>query len=204
MSVIVTLRRLVVTAALLVLACVLLAAPASAVKNLRKSFWGPAQIDGQSAFPIYQQLGVKTFSYGVDWSEVAPTRPANPTDPSDPAYKWPDGLDQIVSEAQSSGMDVLIMGLYTPPWANGGKDKSWAPTDPKDAAAFFTAMTRRYPSVHRWMVWGEPNDFVHWNPTPVGAWSINAARSLRQAACRMCRALPGWRGPLRESSRAGR
>jgi hypothetical protein len=155
--------------ALLCAAAMAAPAPAAAMKNLRKAFWGPAQIDGQSAFPIYRSLGVKTYQYTVSWGTVAPQRPTNPIDSADPAYQWPSDLDAVIADAQANGMDVMIEIGQTPSWANGGKDGSWAPTDPTDAAAFFTAAARRYPAVKRWMVWGEPNDFVHWNPTPVDA-----------------------------------
>jgi hypothetical protein len=146
--------------------CAVLPAPASAKAGLRKAFWGPLQIDGGSAFPTYQLLGVKTYQIQIDWPDVASSRPANPTDPADPAYKWPGKVDNAITQAGASGMDVMVQILFTPSWANGGKDPAWAPTDPADAAAFFTAAARRYPTVRRWMVWGEPNDFVHWNPAP--------------------------------------
>jgi hypothetical protein len=53
-------------------------------------------------------------------------------------------------------MQVAIRLIGAPPWANGGKPWNWAPTDPREFAAFAQAAARRYPSVHQWMIWGEP------------------------------------------------
>jgi hypothetical protein len=43
-----------------------------------------------------------------------------------------------------------------PRWANGGHASGWAPRRPADFANFAAAASRRYPTVHLWMIWGEP------------------------------------------------
>ena len=125
--------------------------------GVQKLIWGPTHLpDGSSAFPIYEELGVDVYQIQLRWPEVAPTRPASPQEPSDPAYRWPADLDYAVSQAAEHGMDVTVLVTHSPRWANGGRGDLWAP-DPTDFARFLTAASRRYPTVHRWMIWGEPN-----------------------------------------------
>ena len=108
-----------------------------------KAIWGPVQVDGASQFPVYDDLGVTLFQFHVDWSSVAPTQPANPTDPSDPAYRWPADLDLAVAEGIRYGIDVLVLPMRTPSWANGGAATQTPPTDPQDYAKFLEALARR-------------------------------------------------------------
>jgi hypothetical protein len=125
--------------------------------GVEKLIWGPTRLpDGASAFPTYDELGVDIFQIQLRWPAVAPTRPASPEDPADPAYRWPADLDYAISQAKELGIDVAVLVTHSPPWANGGRGHLWAP-DPSDFAQFLTAASRRYPTVHRWMIWGEPN-----------------------------------------------
>lgn len=132
-----------------------LLAAASPAAAGEKAIWGPITLpDGSPAFPLYRDLGVDAWQAGVSWPAVAPSRPASPADPSDPAYAWPADLDAAVRQAGDIKIAVLVSG--SPGWANGGRSSIWAP-DPSDFAAFLTAASRRYPSIRRWMIWGEPN-----------------------------------------------
>jgi len=125
--------------------------------GVQKLIWGPTHLpDGASAFPTYDELGADVYQIQLRWPEAAPTRPASPTDPADPSYRWPADLDFAISQAKEHGIDVAILVTHSPAWANGGRGHLWAP-DPPDFARFLTAAAHRYPSVHRWMIWGEPN-----------------------------------------------
>ena len=125
--------------------------------GVAKLIWGPAHLpDGRSAFPVYEELGVDVFQIQLRWPQVARTRPAAPEDPADPAYRWPSGLDYAISQAEAHGIEVAVLVTHSPRWANGGRGALWAP-DPPDFSRFLTAAARRYPGVHRWMIWGEPN-----------------------------------------------
>jgi len=125
--------------------------------GVQKLIWGPTRLpDGASAFPTYDELGVDVFQIQLRWPVVAPTRPSSPENPSDPAYRWPAELDYGISQAKEHGIDVAVLVTHSPGWANGGRGHLWAPR-PADFATFLTAASRRYPSVHRWMIWGEPN-----------------------------------------------
>ena len=150
---------------LAILACATVAAPAEAAKVTRKkAMWGPAFKDGVSQFPIYADLGVGIWQVSVFWSDVAQTRPANPADPADPAYVWPVEIDAAIAEARRYGIRVMIMLIGSPRWANGNHEWNWAPTDPKDFAAFAGAASRRWPRVHHWMIWSEPTKAQNFQP----------------------------------------
>ena len=149
-------------AALALCAILALAAPASGAE---KAIWGdPTLPGGGPAFPLYADLGVDTYQDILYWSDIAPTRPADPRDPGDPAYAWPARVDAAVAAAAERGIDVALLPIFTPPWANEGKDKIWAPTDPADLTDFLVAASRRYPSVRKWMIWGEPDRVDRFQP----------------------------------------
>jgi hypothetical protein len=145
------------------LAVVLMLSASASAASPKKSIWGPAIVNGQSQFPIYQDLGVGLYQYGIGWGNVSPTRPANVSDPNDPAYQWPADLDFAVAEAAKYGMQVSITLTQSPPWANGGRGPFFSP-DPALFAEWATAAARRYPSVNLWMIWGEPSINTHFEP----------------------------------------
>ncbi len=129
--------------------------------------WGPLTMpDGSSAFPTYHRLGVQVLELQLSWRASASTRPADPSNPSDPAYSWSATMDQAVSEAAHYGIALAVMVKETPGWANGGQGPSWAPDEAGDYAAFLQAASRRYPSIHYWMIWGEVTRMGNFNPMP--------------------------------------
>lgn len=149
-----------------------LVSPAAASAS-EKAIWGPATLpNGTSAFPTYQRLGVDTLQFTLDWRSIVPERPANPADPDDPAYAWPQEVDSAVAQAGPAGINVALLVTGSPGWANGGRSALHAPNT-GDYATFMAAASRRYPSVRRWMVWGEPNRADRFLPnepdSPVGA-----------------------------------
>jgi hypothetical protein len=126
--------------------------------RVEKAIWGPLELpDGASAFSTYGELGVDVFQTQLRWAEIAPTRPDDPRNPDDPAYSWPSDLDGAIREASDHGIQVAILVTTTPGWANGGRAEIRAPDHVADYASFLVAASRRFPSVKRWMVWGEPN-----------------------------------------------
>jgi hypothetical protein len=129
-----------------------------------KAMWGPGVPGGALHFPIYRDLGVRIYEDALEWNAIAPTRPRHPTDPRDPAYAWPTEVTAAVAEAQRYHMQVALSIRYAPSWANGGRPRNWAPTNPQDYANFAIAAARRYPSVHLWMIWVEPTRTQNFNP----------------------------------------
>lgn len=158
------LRRLVVTCAFFVLAATPVAAQAAV-----KSIWGPVRLpNGASAFPTYRDLGVRDLQMTLSWQETTATRPQHPRDPNDPAYRWPADVDRAVAEAGRYGISISLRLIGTPPWANRGRSWQWAPTHSADFGAFATAAAKRYLTVHRWMVWSEPNRHGAFQPVRAG------------------------------------
>jgi hypothetical protein len=161
-----TVRRLTLP---LALAGTLLAACVPGASAAEKSIWGPTgnfAACGGSCFPIYAQLGVDNVQVQIPWDTVARSRPANPRDPNDPAYLWPSYGDFMASQAAQYGISLTVLVQGTPPWANGGKSRAWIPDNVQDYADFMVAISRRYPSIHRWMIWGEVNYGANFQPMP--------------------------------------
>jgi hypothetical protein len=132
-----------------------------------KMIWGPLTMpNDSSAFPVYHRLGVQVLEVQLSWAHTAPTAPGEPTNPADPAYRWPQALDTAVGEASRYGISLAIMVKETPEWANGGRERSWAPNNPVDYANFMQAASRHYPTVHDWMIWGEVTREGNFNPMP--------------------------------------
>jgi hypothetical protein len=149
----------------------------SSASAAEKSIWGPTPnlpASNQncptpapcSAFPTYAQLGVQNVQFQIPWDRVALRRPANPRDPNDPAYTWPTYGDTMVQQAAQYGMSLTALVQGTPAWANGNKGRQWVPDNVQDYADFMFAISQRYPSVHRWMIWGEVNYGANFQPMP--------------------------------------
>jgi hypothetical protein len=132
-----------------------------------KAIYGPLALpDGSSAFPVYHRLGVQVLELDLAWDKVAPTRPTTPSDPRDPAYRWPPGLDSAIAQAAAYHIAIALLVEGFPAWSNGGRGETWAPSDPRDYAAFVQAASHRYPSVRDWMILNEVNSTRNFNPLP--------------------------------------
>lgn len=129
-----------------------------------KAIWGPSLHNGESLFPTYRELGIGIYEEDLDWFQVATRRPHNPRNPNDPAYVWPAQLTRTIVEARQYHIQVALQIIGSPLWANGGKPWNWAPSNPQDYANFAIAASKRYPSVHLWMIWGEPSRGHNFEP----------------------------------------
>jgi hypothetical protein len=154
-------------------------APAGA-SAFEKAVWGPVSFAGVNQFPLYKSLGARIYETSLDWSTIARRRPKHPSEPSDRAYAWPAAVSKEIEQAQHYGMRVLIQVANAPAWENGGHHgEGWAPKQPQDFAQFVQAASREYPSVHMWMIWGEPNrkgDFKPETPAPYTATKLTPAQ----------------------------
>lgn len=147
-----------------------------APKTAKKLVWGVRTLpDGGSLFPAMRDLGVGIYALQVRWEEVAPKRrPEDPRNWRDPAYEWPQYLTDVIDEAERYGMQVMLMPMGTPEWANGGRPWNWQPDDPQDFADFTYAASKRYPNVRLWKIWGEPNREPNFEPlTPQTLEQVN-------------------------------
>ncbi len=137
------------------LAAILIAVPTAGAAE--KAIWGPLELPGGgSAFPVYKDLGVDTYQITLSFAATAPERPASPNDSTDPAYRWPGDLDKAAAAAAANGINLAVLVNQSPGWTNGGRSELHA-LDPAAFASFMAAASKRYPSVQRWMIWGEPN-----------------------------------------------
>jgi hypothetical protein len=178
-----------------------LALPSAAhAASFTKAFWGPVTIHGKSQFPVYKRLGVRLFEIQVNWSSVAARKPSDPTNPKDPAYRWPSNVATAVKQAKKYRMGVLIMIIGAPRWANGGRPWNYAP-NPWAYAHFATAAARHYPSVHHWMVWGEPSRQHNWQPLVPQQIGRRLTQEQLAAPRRYARMLDAAYGALKRQSR---
>lgn len=184
------LRRGVVAA---LLVCAASASPAAAAV---KGMWGPV-----SQFATYHRLGASIYEADLPWASVAPVRPRRPQDPRDQAYRWPPELDVAVAQARRYHMRVLLQVIGAPGWANGGHAWDWAPKRPRDFADFTRAAARRYPSVHLWMIWGEPTRAGNFEPIVKAAPGVALNRAQRSAPHIYARLLDVAYGELKAVSR---
>jgi hypothetical protein len=166
-----------------VLACGVLAAPQSAAASpgiqygIQDDAWlfgGPGTFNSRLRY--LQRLGVDVVRVNVRWNDIALRRPARPTKHTDKAYRW-DPADALLNGLHIHGITPIVTLVGTPRWANGGRDPSWAPKKPGDFANFAYAATERYPYVHNWLIWNEPNKNWSLKPTTAATYVklLNAA-----------------------------
>jgi hypothetical protein len=193
-------RRIGAALALVFAALALFAAPGYASGS--KAIWGPPTLNGVSQFPLYHTLGTGIYETDLGWSQTASTRPKHPLDPSDPAYHWPSSLSYEIQKASVYHMRVLIMVNETPDWANGGRAANWVPSRVSDLANFLTAAAHKYPSVHLWMVWGEPSRRPNFEPlTPASPKEGRLTRAQAAAPHKYARMLDAGYGALKAVSK---
>jgi hypothetical protein len=148
------LRRVLPT---LLLVLALAPASADAAVSQKKAIWGPNEIDSQSQFPVYKDLGAGIYQTTLNWAEVAAFEPVDAGDVEDPSYDWPLELDTAISEAKHNGIDIALTVTGAPEWANGDKPANYGPAKPADFAAFVAAAAKRYPTVRLWSIWDNPS-----------------------------------------------
>jgi hypothetical protein len=132
------------------------------------------------AFPLLKALHAQVLRANLRWGgadlAVATKRPADGADPEDPAYNW-GPFDEMLKRADAAGVKVLATIVGTPPWANGGKARYYAPKNMNDLRDFAAAAAKRYsgdftptgkeeplPAIRFWLAWNEPNNPVFIRP----------------------------------------
>jgi glycosyl hydrolase family 42 (putative beta-galactosidase) len=102
-----------------------------------------------------QSLGVDVVRYTVDWSKVEPRKGV---------YDWT-LVDQTLNGLHKGGIAPLVTLYGAPRWANGDRTENWAPTSKWTFASFARTVAERYPFVHLWTIWNEPNQVRSLRPT---------------------------------------
>jgi hypothetical protein len=121
----------------------------------------------------FRHLGVQTVRLAIRWSKIAPSPNSrkqpnfNAADPNAyPRGAW-SIYDRIVADARTDGIQLMFVpGGYAPLWAQGANPgKYGAHYDPRFAfmpsasafKLFAEAVGTRYPTVHLWELYNEPN-----------------------------------------------
>jgi hypothetical protein len=164
-------RRSALVAGLIVIALAATAAGASASSKAEYGVQDDAWLEvGTTKSPslaerleTLDRLGVDVVRYTLRWDHVAPSRPKKAANPDDQAYDW-SPADALLAGLQAHGIDVVLTIWGTPSWANGGRKPNWAPKSPSALALFATAAAKRYPWVHKWEIWNEPNQLGGLDP----------------------------------------
>jgi hypothetical protein len=107
--------------------------------------YGPGSLDDRLA--ELQSFGVDVVRITVDWRATEP-RPG--------VFDW-SRTDLLLDGLHTHGIAPLVTLYGTPSWANGGRAENRAPTSGTTFAAFARRIAQRYPYVHMWAIWNEPN-----------------------------------------------
>jgi hypothetical protein len=145
---------------------------------------GPGTFNSRLRF--LQRLGVDLVRVNVRWNDIALRRPARPTKHTDRAYRW-DPADALLNGLHIHGITPVVTLVGSPRWANGGRAPNWAPTKAGDFANFAYAAAERYPYVHHWLIWNEPNKNWSFRPTT----PANYVRLLNAGYAAIKRVNPG-------------
>ena len=115
--------------------------------------YGPGTLD--SRLDQLDALGTDVVRVTIDWRA---------TEPHPGIYDWT-RADRLLDGLHSRGIAPLVTLYGSPGWANGGKPENWAPVSTTSFAAFARHIAQRYPYVHLWAVWNEPNQRRWLRPT---------------------------------------
>jgi hypothetical protein len=115
--------------------------------------YGPGTVEARLA--RIDALGADVVRVTIDWSAVEPRKGTD---------DWA-RYDELLNGLHRHGIAPLVTLWGTPGWANGGKGPNWAPTSKWTFAGFARRAAERYPFVHMWTVWNEPNQQRWLRPT---------------------------------------
>ena len=141
-------------------------------------------VDLGGELALMQSSGVGSTRIAVDWRTIEPA----------PGTLDFTGLDAFVAAAAQQRIDLLPVVLGTPGWAaRNPAVPSSPPRDPREYAAFLTALIQRYgPAglfwqahpelqprpVRQWQIWNEPDLGKYWAQKD---WAPGYVRLLRAA-----------------------
>ncbi|MEK6276379.1 MAG: cellulase family glycosylhydrolase [Actinomycetota bacterium] len=104
--------------------------------------------------------GVRTVRIDIGWASLEPRRRR--------ISAWHVRLaDRCVNLARARGVEVLGTLLWSPAWANRGRDQATPPRRASDFAFFAKWAARHFRGrVAAWEIWNEPNDQGFWRGSP--------------------------------------
>jgi len=130
-------------------------ASTSARYGIQDDAWlldGPGTLS--SRVSLLRGLGVGVVRFTLRWDKIAPSEPTDPRDPGDEAYQW-GASGEVLDALHARGINTLVTLDGSPPWANGGHPANRLPTT--GFGNFAYAASRRFPWIHMWTAWNEPN-----------------------------------------------
>jgi hypothetical protein len=151
---------LALAAALLALAAMPAHASVGASFGIQDDAWlmdGPGSLDQR--ITTLQGLGAHLVRFTVRWDQVAPTKPVDGRDPG--AYEWGE-YGAVLDALHTGGIRALVTLYGAPRWSNGGLGPNHLPTS--GFGNFAYAAAKRFPWVHLWTVWNEPNTTIYSMP----------------------------------------
>ena len=116
--------------------------------------YGPGTL--QDRLDRLDSLGVDVVRVTIDWRATEPVRAG--------VDDW-SRADLLLNGLHAHGIAPLVTLYGTPGWANGHRAENWAPTSKWTFAGFARRVAERYPFVHLWTVWNEPNQQRSLRPT---------------------------------------
>jgi hypothetical protein len=133
-------------------------------------------------------LGVDVVRVTIDWRKVEPRKGS---------ADW-GRYDTLLEGLHERGIAPLVTLWGTPAWANGGRGPNWVPTSKATFAAFARRAALRYPYVHLWAIWNEPNQQRWLRPTSPRVYTqslLNPAYAAIHAVSRSSRIAGGVTAP---------
>ena len=159
----------------LAIAVAALTAPASTLASpylrsgIQDDAWlqyGPGTLESRVA--ELDSLGVDVVRVTLNWRQIEPRQGVD---------SWARS-DELLGALHKAGIAPLVTLYGTPAWANGGRSENWAPTSKWTFAGFARRAAKRYPYVHLWTIWNEPNQRRWLRPTSP---SVHTQRLLNTA-----------------------
>ena len=152
-----------------------------------KAIWGPADPRRGLAVPHLPGTGRQDLRGRPALELDRPTPPPQPTQPQRPRLRLARRGHPRGRRSQAlphPGRPPDHRRARAGPTA--ASPANWAPHNPQDYANFAIAAARRYPSVHLWMIWGEPSRAPDFEPlTPAKPFAkLNVQQRSRHTATR--------------------
>jgi hypothetical protein len=153
-------RRSLVLAALAVAAIAFVPSQAQASPYVRYGIqddawleFGPGSLDDR--LDRLQDMGVDLARVTLSWNTMEAKRGK---------VDWR-RADALLRGLHAHGIEPVVTLYGAPRWSNRGRKPQWAPTSGGAFASFAKRVALRYPFVHRYLIWNEPNQARWLRPT---------------------------------------
>jgi hypothetical protein len=125
------------------------------VANIHLGLYDEATMDVE--FEAMQMAGAAWVRCDFAWLGVEPVQ----------GVWYYDAADAIVAKAEAHGIEILGILGSSPPWANGGNEYNYPPTDLAAWREYVSNVVSRYAGrIPAWEIWNEQNIPGFWMPEP--------------------------------------